>query len=79
MNLVILNIFETDGSLYSENILFTEKPMAFFCSYDNEIKHTFINWLKENNKEIYEEVTCGLFKIEIYYYDKQSFDIYCII
>ena len=75
MKLVKLELYESDNSLFEEHMFWTEKPMAYFCSYDNEIKSTFVNWLKEHNKSIYDEITTRYFKIEVHYFDEQTLDV----
>lgn len=75
MKLVKLELYESDGSLFEEYMFWTEKPMAYFCSYNGEIKHTFVNWLKEHNKSIYDEITTSYFNIKVHYFDEQTLDI----
>jgi len=75
MKLVRLEFYESDGSLVEEYMFWTEKSKSYFCSYDNEIKHTFVNWLKEHNESIYNEITSGNFDIEVHYFDVQTLDI----
>ena len=75
MKLVKIQLWESDFSLYTDYMFWTEKSMAYFCSYDGEIKHTFVNWLKENKKTIYDEVTSGYFDVKVFYYDEQTLDI----
>ena len=76
MKLVKLETYESDGSLYAEHMFWTEKPRAYFCSYDNVIKHTFANWLKDNIPSIfYNEILNKYFTKKVYYFDEQTLDI----
>lgn len=75
MKLVKLEFYESDNGLVEEYMFWTEKPMSYFCSYDHEIKSTFVNWLKEHDESIYDEIQSNSFNIEVHYFDEQTLDI----
>ena len=75
MKLVKLELYESDHSLFEEYMFWTKKPRSYFCSYDNEIKHTFVDWLKDNNKSIYNEIVYKGFEIKVHYFDEDTLDI----